>query len=196
MRLNSIKFAMLVFLLFLVPALSVNGRVLDTPGSPTRPSSASDEILAIKKWDAQALKEISAAKTLSEVLVALNFTRKNSEARKLGNRKWSTLFSDELIAAKNSVETRATLDRARSEDERWNAVVMVRELLGDSISSEVMRALYGEPIQQKQWDARALEDVVNAETLREIRKTYARARDDSPARKLAIIKASKFLPSE
>ena len=154
------------------------------------------EKVAIEKWDAQALKEVTQAKTLSEILIALNFTRRGSEARDLGKIRWDYLFENALLEAKNFDETQSILHRERVKDEHWDTIIIARELLGNLTSTKMVVSLYGTPTQKKEWDKRSLKEVERAQTLQEIRRAFARAREGSSARKLAVIKASKFLPSK
>ncbi len=155
-----------------------------------------NEKIAIEKWDAQSLREVNDAKTLSEILIALNFTRKESAARDLGMIRWDYLFGNALLESRSSDETQSVLHRERTKDERWNTIIIARELLGNWTSTKMVVCLYGTPAQKKQWDEESLKEVEGAKTLQEIRRAFARAREGSRAQRLAVIKASKFLPSK
>ena len=194
--LNSNTFVLLFFLLALVAPPTISAGTVTAHRYASQLNKKDSERIAIKKWDAQALKEVSGAKTLSEILIALNFTRKGSAARELGEIRWEYLFGDALLGSKSFDETQSILHRERTKDERWNKIIVAREFLGNWVSTKIAVALYGTPNQRKQWDLNSLEEVKSSKTLQDIRRAFARAREGSPARKLAVRKASKFLPTK
>lgn len=186
-----------LFLVLALPAPPVaNANNIAHHRAHTAFTEKSYEKIAIEKWDAQSLKEVKDAKTLSEILIAFNFTRRESAARDLGKIRWDYLFGSALLEAKNFDETESVLHRERTKDNRWNTIIAARELLGNWTSTKMVVSLYGTPAQQKQWDEKSLEEVESAKTLQEIRIAFAKAREGSSARKLAILKASKFLPNK
>jgi len=163
--------------------------------------------LALSKWDELSLIDIRKATTLAQTLDATNESRTGSPAELAGFKKIDLLCMEEVEKVKTLEDVLKTSVRvgsgpykllrekrnqfgiqamreANSIDQLWDAY---NKSLEDDEAKKVLSEC---------WDKIALAKSNKASTFEELLEAFSNSRSGSEARKLAIIKAAKFLPEK